>query len=82
MTTGDNTDNNATIELDWFLTVMSGGRITPDTGDPRRTRASRTRGPPLFWQPESARTTPTRSSASRTCPATCRPPPARCTAPA
>jgi hypothetical protein len=25
MTTGDNTDNNCTAELEWFLTAMSGG---------------------------------------------------------
>lgn len=35
MTTGDNTDNNARSELDWFLKAMSGGRISPNTGDPR-----------------------------------------------
>lgn len=42
MTTGDNVDNNSAIELEWFLTVMNGGRITPAPGTRRRTKASRT----------------------------------------
>jgi hypothetical protein len=41
MTTGDNLDNNAAIELEWFLTLMSGGRITPNTGDPAPARSFR-----------------------------------------
>ena len=32
VSTGDNTDNHEQVELDWFLTVMSGGSITPNTG--------------------------------------------------
>ncbi|MBW3087083.1 3',5'-cyclic adenosine monophosphate phosphodiesterase CpdA [Austwickia sp. TVS 96-490-7B] len=32
ISTGDNTDNHERIELDWFLAVMSGGRITANTG--------------------------------------------------
>ncbi|MFH9014069.1 TIGR03767 family metallophosphoesterase [Streptomyces sp. NPDC017943] len=54
MTTGDNTDNNARIELEWFLTVMSGGRITPDTGDPRRYEGVQNSGLTQYWQPEAA----------------------------
>ncbi|MCF3964732.1 TIGR03767 family metallophosphoesterase [Streptomyces fuscigenes] len=54
MTTGDNTDNNSLAELDWFLTVMSGGRITPNTGDPRHYEGPQNSGEPLYWQPESA----------------------------
>ncbi|MEU6731640.1 TIGR03767 family metallophosphoesterase [Streptomyces physcomitrii] len=51
MTTGDNTDNNARSELDWFLTAMSGGRLTPNTGDPRRYEGVQDSGLALYWQP-------------------------------
>lgn len=54
MTTGDNTDNNARIELDWFLGVMNGGRITPNTGDPRRYEGVQNSGIKAFWHPDSA----------------------------
>ncbi|MET9392257.1 TIGR03767 family metallophosphoesterase [Streptomyces sp. NPDC006624] len=54
MTTGDNTDNNAKSELEWFLKVMSGGRITPNTGDPRRYEGVQNSGLPLYWQPDAA----------------------------
>nr|WP_145490366.1 MULTISPECIES: TIGR03767 family metallophosphoesterase [Streptomyces] len=53
MTTGDNTDNNARCELDWFMKVMSGGRITPSTGDPRHYEGVQNSGLSLYWQPES-----------------------------
>ncbi|MFJ6082687.1 TIGR03767 family metallophosphoesterase [Streptomyces sp. NPDC092369] len=53
MTTGDNTDNNAKSELEWFLTIMSGGRITPNTGDPRHYEGVQNSGSTLFWQPDS-----------------------------
>ncbi|WP_372345814.1 TIGR03767 family metallophosphoesterase [Streptomyces sp. KL116D] len=57
MTTGDNTDNNARSELDWFLTAMSGsrgGRITPNTGDPRHYEGVQNSGVPLYWHPDAA----------------------------
>ncbi|WP_031507498.1 TIGR03767 family metallophosphoesterase [Streptomyces megasporus] len=54
MTTGDNTDNNCRAELEWFLTAMSGGRITPNTGDPRHYEGVQNSGLPLYWQPEAA----------------------------
>lgn len=53
MTTGDNTDNNAKTELDWFLTVMSGGRITPGSGDPRHYEGVQNSGLKQYWQPDS-----------------------------
>ncbi|WP_461016228.1 TIGR03767 family metallophosphoesterase [Streptomyces daliensis] len=53
VTTGDNTDNNSKAELDWFLTAMSGGRITPNTGDPRAYEGVQDSGLKLYWQPES-----------------------------
>ncbi|MFH8368906.1 TIGR03767 family metallophosphoesterase [Streptomyces sp. NPDC018031] len=54
MTTGDNTDNNSRIELDWYLTAMSGGRITPDSGDPGHYEGVQNSGIRHFWHPESA----------------------------
>ncbi|MGW2488801.1 TIGR03767 family metallophosphoesterase [Streptomyces sp. NPDC001606] len=54
MTTGDNTDNNAHSELEWFMKVMSGGRITPNTGDPRHYEGVQNSGLKLFWQPGAA----------------------------
>ncbi|MFJ3439835.1 TIGR03767 family metallophosphoesterase [Streptomyces sp. NPDC086081] len=54
MTTGDNTDNNARSELEWFLKVMSGGRITPNTGDPRRYEGVQNSGLKQYWQPDAA----------------------------
>ncbi|WP_282699438.1 TIGR03767 family metallophosphoesterase [Streptomyces sp. CC219B] len=53
MTTGDNTDNNAMTELEWFLTVMSGGRITPNSGDPRHYEGVQNSGLKQYWQPDS-----------------------------
>lgn len=55
MSTGDNCDNNSRLELDWFLTGMNGGRITPDSGDPRAYEGVQNSGLDLFWQPESPR---------------------------
>ncbi|MER6159101.1 TIGR03767 family metallophosphoesterase [Streptomyces sp. NPDC001868] len=54
MTTGDNTDNNSKTELDWFLKVMSGGRVTPNSGDPRRYEGVQNSGLKLYWQPDAA----------------------------
>ncbi|MDX2762133.1 TIGR03767 family metallophosphoesterase [Streptomyces europaeiscabiei] len=54
MTTGDNTDNNSKTELDWFLKVMSGGRVTPNSGDPRRYEGVQDSGLKLYWQPDAA----------------------------
>ncbi|MEU6775654.1 TIGR03767 family metallophosphoesterase [Streptomyces sp. NPDC046759] len=54
MTTGDNTDNNAHSELEWFMKVMSGGRISPNSGDPRHYEGVQNSGLQLFWQPDAA----------------------------
>ncbi|MDK1345290.1 TIGR03767 family metallophosphoesterase [Streptomyces sp. 378] len=54
MTTGDNTDNNAKSELEWFMKIMSGGRITPNTGDPRRYEGVQNSGLKQYWQPDAA----------------------------
>ncbi|MEU8194033.1 TIGR03767 family metallophosphoesterase [Microbispora amethystogenes] len=53
MTTGDNTDNNSRIEMEWFLTAMTGGRFTPNTGDPGAYEGVQDSGLGLYWQPES-----------------------------
>ncbi|WP_030934495.1 TIGR03767 family metallophosphoesterase [Streptomyces sp. NRRL S-646] len=53
MTTGDNTDNNAKSELDWFLKIMSGGKIRPNSGDPRHYEGVQNSGLKLYWQPDS-----------------------------
>ena len=34
VSTGDNTDNQQLNELEWFFTVLSGGRLTPNSGGP------------------------------------------------
>ncbi len=53
MATGDNTDNNALCELQWYLQVMSGGRITPNSGDPRHYEGVQNSDLKLYWQPGS-----------------------------
>ncbi|MFD7017789.1 TIGR03767 family metallophosphoesterase [Streptomyces sp. NPDC059928] len=54
MATGDNTDNHELIELDWYLTVMSGGRVTPSSGDPSRYEGVQNSGSVNYWSPESS----------------------------
>ncbi|MFF8727324.1 TIGR03767 family metallophosphoesterase [Streptomyces sp. NPDC015171] len=54
MTTGDNTDNNAHSELEWFMKVMSGGRITPNSGDPKHYEGVQNSGLKQYWQPGSS----------------------------
>ncbi|WP_033295768.1 TIGR03767 family metallophosphoesterase [Amycolatopsis jejuensis] len=51
VTTGDNTDNHELIELDWFLTTLNGGPITPNSGDPKRYEGVQASGNPAFWNP-------------------------------
>ncbi|MEU7318072.1 TIGR03767 family metallophosphoesterase [Streptomyces sp. NPDC007083] len=53
VTTGDNTDNNSRAELEWFVQVMSGGRITPDTGEPLLYEGVQDSGLRDYWQPDS-----------------------------
>ncbi|MDI3421834.1 TIGR03767 family metallophosphoesterase [Streptomyces luteolus] len=54
MTTGDNTDNNSRAELDWFLRTMSGGSVTPNTGDPRHYEGVQDSGLKQYWHPDRA----------------------------
>lgn len=53
VSTGDNTDNKELIELDWFLTVMSGGSIIPNTGAPDRYEGVQAHGSSDYWLAES-----------------------------
>ena len=53
MTTGDNTDNNAKSELEWFLKIMSGGKIRPNSGDLRHYEGVQNSGLKQYWQPDS-----------------------------
>jgi metallophosphoesterase (TIGR03767 family) len=52
VSTGDNTDNNETIELEWFLKVMNGGAITPSTGDPTTWEGVQSSGRHAYYNPE------------------------------
>ncbi|WP_329585800.1 TIGR03767 family metallophosphoesterase [Kitasatospora sp. NBC_01250] len=52
MATGDNTDNHEQIELDWYLSVMSGGQVTPNSGDPTRYEGVQNSGSSIYWNPE------------------------------
>ncbi|MGW5254057.1 TIGR03767 family metallophosphoesterase [Streptomyces sp. NPDC004012] len=54
ITTGDNTDNNSRLELDWYLKVLSGGRVAPNSGDPHHYEGALNSGLSLYWQPDSA----------------------------
>ncbi|AKU18095.1 TIGR03767 family metallophosphoesterase [Luteipulveratus mongoliensis] len=52
VSTGDNTDNHEDVELEWFLSVMSGGKIVPNTGDLTRWEGAQTTGDTLYYNPE------------------------------
>ncbi|MBT0567091.1 TIGR03767 family metallophosphoesterase [Williamsia sp. CHRR-6] len=53
VSTGDNTDNHEFAELDWMLTLLSGGTLRPSTGDPNRYEGVQVWGSALYWQAES-----------------------------
>ncbi|WP_116115954.1 TIGR03767 family metallophosphoesterase [Austwickia chelonae] len=52
VSTGDNTDNDEEIELSWFLTLLAGGKITPNTGGPQW-EGVQNFGSTLFYNVES-----------------------------
>ncbi len=54
VSTGDNTDNREHIELTWFLRLMSGGEITPNTGAADRFEGVQALGSSLYYRPELA----------------------------
>lgn len=54
VTTGDNTDNHENIELDWFLTVMSGGSFSANTGAADIWQGVQSGGDSKYYNPESS----------------------------
>ncbi len=54
VSTGDNCDNDEKAELDWFLTLMNGGHLVPDTGAIGTYEGVQSSGLPLYWQPGAA----------------------------
>lgn len=52
--TGDNTDNQQLNELQVFLGVMNGGRVTPQSGHPDRYEGVQASGDPAYWHPDPA----------------------------
>ncbi|MHC5795646.1 TIGR03767 family metallophosphoesterase [Lacisediminihabitans sp. FW035] len=54
VSTGDNSDNNEALELDWFLTVMNGGSIVANSGAEAEWEGVQHSGDPLYYNPELA----------------------------
>lgn len=54
VSTGDNTDNHETIELEWYLTILSGGILTANSGSKERWESVQTFGDKLYYNPESS----------------------------
>lgn len=54
ISTGDNVDNTEHVELDWFLTILNGGHITPTTGNLSAYEGVQAWGDPQYWNPEAA----------------------------
>lgn len=50
--TGDNSDNNEELELDWFLSIMSGGAIVANSGAPGDWEGVQHTGDALYYNPE------------------------------
>nr|WP_240978420.1 TIGR03767 family metallophosphoesterase [Planctomonas sp. JC2975] len=51
VTTGDNTDNGESIELQWFLALMNGGELTANTGHARDWEGVQNADDPRFYRP-------------------------------
>ncbi len=54
--TGDNTDNGQVNELDWFVRVLDGGSLTPDSGERGTFEGVQddVAPDPAYWHPEAA----------------------------
>lgn len=52
ITTGDNTDNHEHVELSWFLNILGGGTVLPNTGDPARYEGVQDSGSATYWNPD------------------------------
>ena len=53
MTTGDNTDNHEHIELSWFLDILNGGPVSPNSGNPRDYEGVQDSGSAHYWNPDT-----------------------------
>ena len=49
--TGDNTDNQGGLELEWLLTIFAGGILHPSSGDPNHFEGVAGSGLEEYWQP-------------------------------
>ena len=53
--TGDNTDNRTRAELAWWMAVLEGEAVTPNTGAPDRYEGIQRSGRRGYWQPDDPR---------------------------
>ncbi|MHA6799503.1 TIGR03767 family metallophosphoesterase [Bounagaea algeriensis] len=52
ITTGDSTDNHERAELDWYFTLLNGGRMAQNTGAADVYEGVQSSGDPLYWHPD------------------------------
>jgi metallophosphoesterase (TIGR03767 family) len=52
--TGDNTDNRQLNELEFFMAIMDGRRVHPNSGDPTRYEGVQASGDLSYWHPDPA----------------------------